>query len=143
VTHEEYATHLEGQLCWHCHCPTHASHARQRQCPRCRQKWSYDRQRLQWRLAELFCQGVNAHRASKELNISYGTARSHFTKFDLSFAQTNHPVAKTLLSIRKENNRVPERWQQPGISLIYSFIMAPSFSIKPVGETSGDYLLVS
>jgi hypothetical protein len=98
---------------------------------------------LQWRLADLFCQGVNAHRASKALNIAYGTARSHFEKFDSAFVQINHPVAKTLLSIRKEKNRVPERWQKAGMKIMHAIIADPIFQAKPSPEASGDFLLVS
>jgi hypothetical protein len=143
VTQEEYRSHLEGQLCWHCHCPTHASHARQRQCPQCRKKWSYDRRRLEWLLAELFCQGLNAHLASRELGISYGTARIHFKKFDSALRPLNHRVAKYIISIRDEKNQVPEAWHKTGLRLIYLNLIGPGLFRKPEYDPTGDFLIVS
>jgi hypothetical protein len=94
-------------------------------------------------LAEFFCQGVNAHQASKKLGTSYGTARGHFRKFAAAFEKSGHPASKVLISIRKEKNMVPERWQRAGIKIVYAIITDPTFQAKPSPEASGDYLLVS
>ena len=140
MTQEEYCRHLDGQLCWNCHCPTHASNARQRQCPWCRKKWSFRQRRLEWRLAELFCHGLNAHQASRELGISYGTARSHFKKFDTTFRSLANRAAKVIVSIRDEKNGIPERWQNEGLAILLKLELKSSLEKKAY---SFDYLIVS
>ena len=74
MTSEEYERHLIGQLCWACHAATAASHARQRQCPRCRRKWSYHTRRLRWERLKAFCLGATAHHAARSVPCHYATA---------------------------------------------------------------------
>jgi transposase len=81
MSQKEYERHLERQLCWICHRPTHQSHRHQRQCPLCRRKWSYHRRTAEWKLMLAFCQRENPHHASGRLRIAYGTARNHFNRF--------------------------------------------------------------
>jgi len=55
MTLEEFEARLTQQRCWLDGAPTHASHAGQRQCRRCRRKWSYLRWTRYWHLARFFC----------------------------------------------------------------------------------------
>ena len=72
LTQRDYERYLEAQLCWHCGVETTRSHARQRQCPRCRKKWSYFRLQQEWLVLKGFCDGQNAHRTGRDLHIAYG-----------------------------------------------------------------------
>jgi transposase len=74
----EYEKHVVGELCWECHAATHGSAARQRQCPRCRRKWSYERRRQQWEILKAFVLGASAHHAARTLRISYPTVWRHY-----------------------------------------------------------------
>ena len=143
MTQEEYCRHLDGQLCWNCHCPTHVSNARQRQCPRCRKKWSFRQRRSEWRLAELFCHGLNAHQASRELGISYGTARSHFKKFQTTLSELNQKAAVYLLEIRDEKNRVPDKWQKSGLQLLFTHRIVLGLSRRAEIGRDCDFLIIS
>ena len=51
----EFRRRLAEERCWIDGACTHRSHARQRQCPQCRRKWSFGNTQRHWRLAELFC----------------------------------------------------------------------------------------
>src|SRR4051794_4852653 len=70
----DYERHLIGLLCWDCHAATGACNARQRQCPRCRKKWSYDRRRTQWELLKAFCLNATAHHTARFARCDYRTA---------------------------------------------------------------------
>ena len=61
-------------MCWACHAATGSCNARQRQCPRCRRKWSYDRRRTKWELLEAFCLNATAHHAARFARCDYRTA---------------------------------------------------------------------
>lgn len=95
VTFHEYSRHVREQLCWHCHARTHLSHARQRQCARCRHKWSYQRRRLQLDLLSMFSRHFNAAQAAKALRISYRTAWNHFMQFERGLRQGDPASAST------------------------------------------------
>src|SRR3954453_3083624 len=69
----DYERHLVGLLCWTCHAATGPCNARQRQCPRCRRKWSYVRRRTQWELLKAFCLNATAHHASRFARCDYRT----------------------------------------------------------------------
>ena len=71
----EFQYRLAEQRCWLDDEPTHASHAGQRQCPRCRRKWSYTAMRRNWRLAELFCSPSNPE---YELHRDWGASPDNF-----------------------------------------------------------------
>ena len=55
MTLEEFEHYLTRQRCWLDGAPTHKSHCGQRQCKRCRRKWSYKSLQRHWHLARLFC----------------------------------------------------------------------------------------
>ena len=82
LTRRDYERHLEGQLCWDCGVETTRSHARQRQCPKCRKKWSYLRLQQEWLVLKEFCDGQNAHRTGRTLHIAYATVRKYFRQFE-------------------------------------------------------------
>ena len=74
----DYEKHLMGELCWDCHAATHGSAARQRQCPGCRRKWSYEQRRQQWEILKAFVLGSTAHHTARTLRISYPTVWHHY-----------------------------------------------------------------
>jgi len=84
MTAAEYERHLEGELCWHCHVATHKSHARQRQCPTCRRKWSYHHRQLEWKLLKAFCEVYSRRSTSHTLNVAYRTVWNHFMRFEIA-----------------------------------------------------------
>jgi hypothetical protein len=84
MTAAEYERHLEGGLCWHCHVATHKSHARQRQCPACRRKWSYHHRQLEWRLLKAFCEVYSVRHTSRTLHVAYRTVWNHFMRFEIA-----------------------------------------------------------
>lgn len=81
MDYRSYEKHLIGELCWACGEATRRSSLTQRQCPRCRGKWSYTRERLRWDLLKAFCLASSAHQASRTLNCAYGTAHRQFESF--------------------------------------------------------------
>ena len=81
MTVNEHEKHLFGELCWPCHVATHASFARQKQCPKCRRKWSYRNKQIEWKLLEAFCLAASAHHAARCVDVAYHTAYSSFRRF--------------------------------------------------------------
>ena len=75
---KDYEKHLMGELCWDCHAATHGSGKKQRQCPGCRRKWSYEQRRLQWEILKAFVLGSTAHHTARTLRISYPTVWGHY-----------------------------------------------------------------
>lgn len=86
MTLNDYERHLIGQLCWVCHAATRPSHRRQRRCPQCRRKWSYERQRVRYELLKAFCLSSTAHHAHRVVRCSYPTAYRAFTEFRRALA---------------------------------------------------------
>src|SRR4051812_17508731 len=84
---DDYERHLVGLLCWACHAATGPCNARQRQCPRCRRKWSYDRRRTRWELLKAFCLNATAHRAARFARCDYRTAHRAYTLLRLAPAE--------------------------------------------------------
>ena len=84
---EDYERHLVGLLCWACHSATGRCNARQRQCPRCRKKWSYDRKRTRWELLKAFCLNATAHHAARFARCDYRTAYRVYMKLRLTLAE--------------------------------------------------------
>ncbi|HPA20380.1 MAG TPA: hypothetical protein PLU30_21700 [Verrucomicrobiae bacterium] len=80
---DDYERHLREELCWSCHVATHRSHARQRQCPKCRRKWSFAHLRLRWALLQRFFEKTSVRRAALEVGCSYPTAWWHFERFKI------------------------------------------------------------
>jgi len=97
MTFEEYERHLIGQLCWACHAATVGCHARQRQCPRCRRKWSYASRRLQWELLKAFCLRATAHHAARTLRCYYATAYVAYRRLRTTLAHMASEEKRKLL----------------------------------------------
>ena len=74
MTAEDFDRYLRRRLCWIDGAPTHASSARQRQCPHCRRKWSYDRLRMRWEAAVAFAGGKPRGECAEEHGIDIHTA---------------------------------------------------------------------
>lgn len=70
---EDFDRYLSGRLCWIDEAPTRASSARQRQCPQCRRKWSYDRLRKRWEAAIALASGKTRHEAADKLGLDIHT----------------------------------------------------------------------
>lgn len=76
-----YRRYLEGRRCWVDGTPTHASSDQQRQCPKCRLKWSFDNLARQIQMLEEFCLKQSATQAAKKLGCSKNTAIAHYRIF--------------------------------------------------------------
>lgn len=74
MTAEDFDHFLRRRICWLDGTPTHASSARQRQCPHCRRKWSYDRLLLRWGAALALAAGRSRVECAAELGIDIHTA---------------------------------------------------------------------
>lgn len=102
-----YRRYLEDRRCWADGTPTHASSGQQRQCPKCRRKWSYEHRLLQVTLLEQYCQGINASRAAKNIGCAKNTARSHYDGFRIVMERVmksmlaNEEVATNPVTIRE------------------------------------------
>ena len=79
--YERYRTYLDGQLCWNDGKPTHASSESQRQCPKCRTKWSYTQAKLEFQIFEKFCNGERSSSAARQIGCSRNTVLSHYRRF--------------------------------------------------------------
>ncbi len=73
-----YRTYLKERLCWIDGAPTHASSASQRQCPKCRVKWSYTHAALEFAIFEEFCKGDSASHVAQRLSCSRNTVMAHY-----------------------------------------------------------------
>ena len=102
-----YRRYLEDRRCWVDGTPTHASSGQQRQCPKCRRKWSYDQRLLQISLLEQYCQGITASQAAKNIGCAKNTARSHYNDFRIAMEEvmaamlTNGEVATNPVTFRE------------------------------------------
>jgi len=74
--------HVTQQLCWIDGSPTHVSSALQRQCPRCRRKWSYEGLSKRWLLAQEYCAGRNRRSAARAAGVDVHTAGRSYAEFD-------------------------------------------------------------
>ena len=102
----DYERHILQQLCWICSVRTHRSNRAQRQCPRCRRKWSYRRRLTRIRLLRLFASGaVNPNVASTTLGVAYRTAWTHFLEFERVVRQSELADFS-----RFRNLRLRKRW---------------------------------
>ncbi len=86
MTTSSFNRHLAKKLCWVDGVPTHRSSARQRQCPRCRRKWSYDGLAKMWMLAQEYCAGHTRREAAAATGVDVHTAGRHYAAFDLALA---------------------------------------------------------
>src|SRR3954463_5784036 len=94
---DDYERHLVGLLCWTCHAATGPCNARQRQCPRCRRKWSYDRRRTRWELLKAFCLNATAHHASRFARCDYRTAYRAYMHHRLTLGEMTAEGKRPLL----------------------------------------------
>jgi len=92
-----YRRYLLEQLCWIDGEPTHASSESQRQCPKCRVKWSYTQATLEFAIFERFCNGERARKAAEELGCSRNTVMGHYRNFTESMEDL---VARMLVEER-------------------------------------------
>jgi len=76
-----YKEFIGRQLCWIDGTPTHASSDLQRQCPKCRTKWSYERLSQELAAMEAFCEGVSASGAARKVGCVKNTALGHYQGF--------------------------------------------------------------
>ena len=81
ATVEIYRHYVAHTLCWLDGTPTHSSSDLQRQCPKCRQKWSYERLGMELELLDLYCQGLNASEAARQIRCAKNKALNHFGHF--------------------------------------------------------------
>ena len=93
----DYERHLVCLLCWACHAATGPCNVRQRQCPRCRKKWSYDRKRTRWELLKAFCLNATAHHAARHLRCHYRTAHRAYMHFRLALGEMTAEEKRPLL----------------------------------------------
>ncbi len=93
----DYERHLVGLLCWSCHAATGPCNARQRQCPRCRKRWSYDRKRIHWELLKAFCLNPTAHHAARYIRCTYRTAHQTYMRFRLALGEMTAEEKRPLL----------------------------------------------
>ena len=76
-----YGRYLADRLCWLDGTPTHASSDQQRQCPKCRIKWSYDRLALELSLLREYSLGRSASEAARQVGCAKNTALRHYGDF--------------------------------------------------------------
>ena len=84
---EVYQRYVAERLCWIDGIPTHASSDLQRQCPRCRKKWSYERLGQELRLLEQYCLGSNAAAAARAVECAKNTALYHYCMFNIKMQE--------------------------------------------------------
>ncbi len=95
MTAAAFNRHLTRKLCWIDGAATHASSARQRQCPRCRRKWSYDGLAKAWIVAQEYCAGRSRKEAAEAAAVDVHTAGRHYASFDLALATYVHTLLET------------------------------------------------
>jgi len=82
MTAEDFDRFLRRRLCWIDGTPTHASSARQRQCPHCRRKWSYHQLLLRWDAALALAAGKSRVECASKLGIDIHTAGRLYTAME-------------------------------------------------------------
>jgi hypothetical protein len=80
--------YAEEMLCWLDGVKTHASNLHQRQCPKCRTKWSYVRILQKLLLLEEYCNGENVSCAALKHKCSRNTVTAAFCGFNASMEET-------------------------------------------------------
>ena len=81
MTVAEFERRLTQRLCWACGGTTHASHLGQRQCSKCRKKWSYVRLERRWKLARLYACQIDCDQAAVDAGVSRKTAGQVYASF--------------------------------------------------------------
>ena len=75
---QHYHFYLKSKLCWVDGEPTHASSGQQRQCTRCRRKWSYYQMRQQWKCLLSFCMGDSQAECARQTGLAKNTVRGFY-----------------------------------------------------------------
>ena len=120
VKSKDFDRFLRGRLCWVDGHATHASSARQRQCPHCRRKWSYDRLQMHWNGAMVFATGKTRQDAARKLGVDIHTAARLYAAMEEKLAAHFVLRLKTheglpmvddaeLLHVRREMRRLRTR----------------------------------
>lgn len=151
MTASAFNRHLAEKLCWIDGAPTHPSSARQRQCGRCRRKWSYDGLAKSWVLAQEYCAGSTRREAAAATEVDAHTAGRHYAAFELALATHVRELlgagqgwalgdAERLHQVLREGVRSPSRRQKlrlaarlcfeklrmrKRLELIYELVFAP------------------
>lgn len=86
MTATTFNSYLTKKLCWIDGAHTHASSERQRQCGRCRKKWSYEGVSKRWILAQEYCAGHNRREAAVAAGVDVHTAGRHYAAFEKALA---------------------------------------------------------
>ncbi len=108
----DYERHLTEQLCWLCHVPTSRSSAQQRQCPRCRRKWSFHQRQLRWSLLRLFATAITPAEAARRAHVSYRTAWAHFLRFEHTLRRSESEAAVKFLRHRSDIQKGRLPWKE-------------------------------
>jgi len=112
-------------------------------------------------LAELFCEGVNAHRACKRLGIAYRTTWTHYMKFEAAIRKLISVEESVFISMKAihdainfifildRKKSVPVEYQNKALRLIFFTLIKSNVpgkdsvpKKKPL-EERGDFLMVS
>ena len=125
LTLRDYERHVEGQLCWDCGVETKRSHARQRQCPKCRKKWSYLRLQQEWLVLKAFCDGQNAHRTGHALHIAYGTVRKYFRRFEEALRRSRAATALCVWETIEGGEALTPATKRLALSAVFSELIVP------------------
>lgn len=122
---ESYSLALQQRLCWSCSRPTYLSHAQQRQCGRCKHKWSFSRLTTEWELMQCFCQGQNANSAARRLGVAPGTSYKHFLGFEKILRQSTSPFAVLALDIVRRPKKITTVATRAATHILFSEIVVP------------------
>ena len=108
LTFAIYRNHVLNELCWVCDTRTQRCHAKQRQCPKCRVKWSFDHRKSELDILNAYCDPCvkNAFRASKTGKFSYQTALADFKKYDALVNQWLGKIEKGQTKIMETKEEV-------------------------------------
>lgn len=123
---QEYERHLEKQLCWICHRPTHQSHRRQRQCPLCRRKWSYHRRRMEWELMKAFCCRQEQAKVARRLKLAYPTAWKHFGRFECAIRRAGENKCVRFRRYFTLRRPITDGAQQEAMEFLYEKLIRPT-----------------
>lgn len=84
----DFEAYLSSRLCWIDSIPTHGGGGNQRQCPKCRKKWSFIRLEQQALLIRHFCALTTTERiptpsyVARQTRLAYNTVHTHFRAFE-------------------------------------------------------------
>jgi hypothetical protein len=110
---------------------------------------------LEWRLAELFCEGVNAHKACERLDIAYRTAWTHYMKFEAAIRKLISVEESVFISYKAIHDAIniifildrkmpmPPEYQNTAMRLIFLTLIKSGVPKKNPLEEREDFLMVS